>query len=82
MDTAESEMVQVAAGRELLDRGYGKPAQTVEVQGGQKNVYVIALSDPTRDPLARPTIEAQATEEGLLDLRGVLEPPWNRHPSR
>jgi len=49
----------------------------VQVEGGQtQNVFVIALSNPTRDPLAR-TIEAvpDQPDEAVLDFRGVLDRP-------
>lgn len=83
MDNAESEAVQVAAARELLDRGYGRPAQTVELEGGPtQSVYVIALNNPTRDPLAR-VIETSPSPSGddteaVLDFRGVLDRPRER----
>jgi hypothetical protein len=76
MDNAGSEMVQVAAARELLDRGYGKPAQTVEVQGGApQNVFVIALTNPTRDPLARVDVTPTSPDEAIVDFSGVLGRP-------
>lgn len=33
MHSAENEQVQMAAAKELIDRGYGKAAQAVEVEG-------------------------------------------------
>lgn len=84
MHQAAAEMVRVAAARELLDRGYGKPAQAIELHNDQPPaVFVIGLTNPTRDPLARPTIDVIAQpDEAVLDFRGVLDrPTGNGHPN-
>lgn len=42
-DHSKSEIAKIQAIRELLDRGYGKPAQLVEHQGGIKITHEEAL---------------------------------------
>lgn len=57
MDAGESHAVRVAAARELLDRGYGKAAQTIDATVTQRMVVEAPLP-------------AKSTEEWLA---GVAE---------
>ena len=43
--TAKSETARIAAGRELLDRGFGRPRQSVEVSHPEKNIVRMLLDD-------------------------------------
>jgi hypothetical protein len=40
MNEGESEQARIAAAKELLDRGYGRPRQTLDVNDSSVNVYV------------------------------------------
>ncbi|WP_050935090.1 hypothetical protein [Gluconacetobacter diazotrophicus] len=40
----ESHAVQVAAGKEILDRAYGKAKQVTEIEGGPAPVYQVVIS--------------------------------------
>jgi hypothetical protein len=42
---AKSETARIAAGRELLDRGFGRPRQSVEVSHPEKNIVRMLLDD-------------------------------------
>jgi hypothetical protein len=42
---AVSEQAQIAACREILDRGYGKPSQPLTGEGGEGPVHIRALLD-------------------------------------
>ncbi len=46
MDRGESDAVQVNAAKELLDRGYGKPAQALEHTGGGGGPLVVTWLPP------------------------------------
>ena len=41
MNEGESEQARIAAAKELLDRGYGRPAQALELYRGRSEVRVI-----------------------------------------
>ena len=47
-DTAENEQTRLAAWRELLDRGYGKPAQYNEIGGGAPLRLIVETGVPLR----------------------------------
>jgi hypothetical protein len=42
---AKSETARIAAGRELLDRGFGRPRQSVEVSHPEENIIRMLLDD-------------------------------------
>lgn len=49
MNAGESDTVRVAAARELLDRGYGKAAQTIEASVTQRMVVEAPLPAQTTE---------------------------------
>ena len=48
MKKGESEPARVAAAKELLDRGYGKAAQTIDAKV-ETTKYVVAAPPPAKD---------------------------------
>mgnify|MGYP001620021624 FL=1 len=86
MLNAESEMVRVAAANALLDRGYGKPGQALEVKGEQQLIFVVGRTLPkSYDPLDLPALPP-APDGEITDAEGILDitaepprPPQNGH---
>jgi len=62
--SAENETTRLAAWRELLDRGYGRPAQFSEIgtKGGAPLTLVIETGVPAREP---PTIDITPDSAGI-----------------
>ena len=67
-ETAESEQTRLAAWRELLDRGYGKPPQYSEIggKGGAPLTLVVETGVPAR-----------AVEPPMVDITPDTEPGDN-----
>ncbi len=80
-DTGDTEQVRMAAWRELLDRGYGRPAQYNEVggPGGAPLTLVVETGVPARaiQRIEPPTIDIEANGTEMLpapdpdDINGV-----------
>ena len=76
----KSGIVCVAAARELLDRGWGKPVQAIEQKGEQQLIFVVGRTLPkSYDPLG-PALPAHVTDseiipstEEILDI--AVDPP-------
>lgn len=66
MNLSQSDQIRLAAARELLDRGYGKPAQSMEV--------ITIGADPDPGPRTREEYMAKygMDEAGYEKLRAVL----------
>ena len=62
MTEGESEQAQIAAAKELLDRGYGKPRQEFEVNEKPRVTVIVQRYGPVADP--RPALTDQTTDEG------------------
>ena len=60
--TAENETTRLAAWRELLDRGYGKPAQYNEIGGGAPIRLIVETGVPARavQQIEPPIIDIEA----------------------
>ena len=62
MTEGESEQARIAAAKELLDRGYGKPQQSLEVNKKPRVTVIVQHYDPVAEP--RPALTAHSTDEG------------------
>ncbi len=78
-ETAENEQTRLAAWRELLDRGYGKPAQYNEIGGGGSLQLTVVTGVPARatQQIEPPIIDIEANGTDMLpapdpaDINGV-----------
>ena len=66
-DNAESEQVQFAASRELLDRAYGRARQEIDVTA-DRSIRVIINRDGTPGHRRSPAIEDRETPKDLNAL--------------
>ncbi len=66
--SAENEQTRLAAWRELLDRGYGKPAQYNEIGGGGSLQLTVVTGVPARavQQIEPPIIDIEANGTDML----------------
>jgi hypothetical protein len=77
MRSSESEAIRGAAARDLLDRGWGKPKQSVEVEAGPSQ-RLLELIDAARLRIAPP----MATDTPKSGINAAEAPEGHRQPNR
>lgn len=68
--TSEDLRISLAACQEVLNRAYGKPAQTIAGEGGAGSIIIQIVRFSDSDPEASTQLDAEAVSTPLLESMG------------